>query len=344
MRAAVYRGPGQFAVEDMPAPGCPAGGLLLEVAACSVCGTDARIVAHGHHAVNPPQILGHELVGRVREADAPGFAPGSRVTVAPAVGCGACRFCRAGNTNRCPSLRTIGYQFQGAFAEVLPVPAEAVAQGHVTAVPDHLPDAVAALCEPLACCLNGQSLVRLSAGEVAVIVGCGPIGLLHALLARQAGASVLLLEARHERRERAAALGVGELLEPAGDVAAQIRARTDGVGADVVIVAAPSAAAQSASLAWLAPGGRVSLFGGLPPGDSAVTFDANRIHYPEVAVVGAHASTAAHNRAALALLAGPLGAAAARLVTACYPLERAAEAVAQAARGAGLKALVRIAP
>lgn len=334
MIAAVFRGPGRFAVEAVPEPSCPPGGLLLGISACAVCGSDVRIVAAGHHQITPPQVLGHELVGTILESDSVDWPVGRRVTVAPAIGCGACRFCRAGQTNRCPSLRTIGYQFAGAFAERMAVPAEAVAQGHVLAVPDDLPDELAALTEPLACCLNGQELVGLKAGETVVIVGCGPIGLMHALLARAAGARVLLVEQRPERLAHAVTMGLGEAVEPA-----DLRARTDG-GADVVIVAAPSPAAQAACLEWLAPGGRASYFGGLPPGASMVTLDTNRIHYPELTVVGAHGSTAAQNRRALALLSGVLMSDAARLVTHRFTLEQVAEAVEAARVGEALKAVV----
>lgn len=336
MIAAVFRGPGRLDVETVPEPSCPAGGLLLGISACAVCGSDVRIVAAGHHRISPPQVLGHELVGTIIASDAADQPVGGRVTVAPAIGCGECRHCRAGRTNRCPALRTIGYQFAGAFAERMAVPAEAVAQGHVLALPDDLPDELAALTEPLACCLNGQELVGLAADEMVVTVGCGPIGLMHALLARAAGARVLLVEQRPERLARAVAMGLGEAVEPA-----DIRARTDG-GADVVIVAAPSAAAQAACLEWLAPGGRASYFGGLPPGAPAVALETNEIHYRELTVVGAHGSTAAQNRAALALISGVLRSDAAQLITHRFALAQAAEAIEAARSGAGLKGVVQV--
>lgn len=341
MRAAVFDGPGQFHTRDVPAPACPPGGLLLGVAACAVCGTDLRIVAHGHHKVAPPQILGHEVVGTVLASDC-AVAVGTRATIAPAIGCGDCRWCRAGRPNRCPQLRTIGYYYPGAFAPLLPVPAEAVRQGSVCEAPADLADEVACLAEPLACCLNGQELVEVGPGDRVVIVGLGPIGCLHARLAAARGAAqVLLLERRPARRELAQRMGLGTVLNPPDGAEGEVVREATGDGADVVILAAPSREAQAAALGWLATGGRLSYFGGLPPAAEPVAVDSNQVHYRELRIAGAHGSTPAQNRAALDLLASRR-VRADDLVTDRFGLEHAPEAVATMARGDGLKALVRI--
>jgi L-iditol 2-dehydrogenase len=314
--------------------------VLLEVDACAVCGTDVRIVTHGHAKVQAPQVLGHEVVGRVAEADAAGLEPGLRVTVAPAIGCGECRWCREGRPNRCADLRTIGYYYPGAFARWLPVPAEAVRQGSLCVVPDELPDPVACLVEPLACCLNGQELVDVGEGDRVVVVGAGPIGVLHARLASARGAAqVMVVEQRPERCEQARALGLAEVLQASSETAERLAAMTGGEGADVVIAAAPSAAVQAECLAWLGRGGRASFFAGLPPQQPPVPIDTNRIHYQELFVAGAHGSTPQHNRDAMALLAAGQ-VAVDDLVTGCYDLESAPEAVAVMGRGEGLKSVV----
>lgn len=342
MLAGVFEGPGQFVTRTLPVPDCPEGGLRLAVAACAVCGTDVKIVNHGHPLVAPPQVLGHEVVGIV-EASRCGVPVGARVTVAPAVGCGACRACRAGRPNRCPGLRTIGYQWAGAFAEYLAVPAEAVAQGSICDVPATVDDLSAALAEPLACCLNGQELLGVGDGDRVVVVGLGPIGCLHARLARARGAArVLLVDSRRERGEQARRLQLGEVLDtaarPVGDA---IREATDGEGADVVVLAAPVAGLQVEALGWLARGGRLSWFAGLPSGSPEIALASNRVHYEELLIVGAHGSTPAQNRQALALIADgrvPV----ADLVTASLPLAEAPAAIAVMARSEGLKSVVTV--
>lgn len=341
MRAAVFDGPGQLNVRDWPTPACAPGGALLRVHACAVCGSDVRIARAGHAHITPPQVLGHEVVGTITESAAPAVEVGSRVVIAPAIGCGECRHCRAGRPNRCPGLRTIGYEFTGAFAPWLAIPPEAVAQGSVTVVPDDLPDEVACLTEPLACCLNGQELVSVGPGDQVVIVGAGPIGCLHARLAASRGASqVILVEQRESRRGQAAALGLGLVLAPSDELGEQVRSLTEG-GADVVIVAAPAPAAQAAGLGWLAPGGRLSCFGGLPPGSGAVPLETNRVHYQELLVAGAHGSSPSQNRVALELLASGR-VKAADLVTGRYRLDETPEAIAAMAAGEGLKSVVAL--
>ncbi|MCC7493430.1 MAG: alcohol dehydrogenase catalytic domain-containing protein [Fimbriimonadaceae bacterium] len=322
----------------MAPPTCPAGGLLLTVEACAVCGTDAKIVAHGNRKVPVPQVLGHEVVGVVSASDA-AVAVGTRVAVAPAVGCGHCRYCAAGRSNRCPDLRTIGYYWPGAFAELLAVPAAAVVNGNVHEVPAGLEAGAAALAEPAACCLNGQELAAVSAGDVVVVVGLGPIGWLHARIARLRGAAqVLLLETRPDRCERAAAAELGTLLPP-DEVGAAVREATGGSGADVVIVAAPAAAVQQAALDWLAPGGRLSWFAGLPADSPPLRIESNQVHYGEFQIVGAHASTPAQNRRTMAwIAAGELRVD--DLISARVPLAEAPAAVAATARGEGLKQIV----
>ena len=339
MLAGVFEGPGEFLGRDVPPPSCPDGGALLAVEACAVCGTDVRIARFGHAKVQPPQVLGHEVVGRILEGV--GFQAGSRAIVAPAIGCGSCRWCRAGRPNRCPELRTIGYYYPGAFAPLLAVPAAAVAQGSLIPVPDDLPAEIACLTEPLACCLNGQSLAGVGQGDRVVIVGVGPIGCLHArLAAAQRAAQVMIVETRADRREQAVALGLGAVIDPAdGPVGDAIRARTGGEGADVVLLAAPVASLQAEALGWLATGGRLSWFAGLPPDSEPVAVPTNPVHYRELTIVGSHGSTPAQNRAALEMLiSGQVKVD--DLVTGHFPLAKADRAVTAMAAGEGLKQLV----
>ena len=201
MKAAVYHGLGDMRVEECQEPRIEAGELLVCVRACAVCGGDLRTFRHGHQRIHPPVILGHEFAGIVVEvgADVPSELMGARIVVAPAVGCGTCAYCRAGHTHLCGSRETIGFSMDGAFAEYVRIPARAVQLGNVQRIPDNMDDLSAALTEPLACVVNGQGALDIGAGDTVAVIGAGPIGILHAELARVAGARVLLLNRSPQR-------------------------------------------------------------------------------------------------------------------------------------------------
>ena len=345
MKAAVLRDIGKMAIEEVPEPPLEPGGLLIAVKACAVCGSDLRTFRHGNAHVKPPRILGHEVVGTILQlgAGVSGYKVGEPVAVAPAVGCGECAYCRAGSTNMCANLKTIGLDFDGGFAEIMAVPAKAVRQGHVNRIPSGFPAERAVLAEPLACCLNGQNPLEIGIGKSVAVIGAGAIGLFHAELALLKGASrVFLADVAAERLEYAAGLGKNLIAIDSSktDLEAEILARTEGEGVDAAIVACPVGEAQGQALRLTRRRGRVSLFGGLPPEKSAGYLDSNLIHYKELGVFGAHASTPAQNRLALELLAsGRI--AADRYVTHVFPLERIMEGMNVIKEGKGLKVIIK---
>lgn len=345
MKAAVMEEIGKVVVRDVPRPEVEPGGLLLRVRACAVCGSDVRTIWHGSSHVKPPRILGHEVVGEVLEvgAGASGYTVGDRVAVAPAIGCGNCVYCRSGHTNMCPELETIGFEFDGGFAEFMAVPAKAVRQGHVNQLPSHLPFEKAVLAEPMACCINGQEPLGIGLGQTVAVIGAGIIGLFHTELALLKGTTkVFVIDVVPQRLEHARSLGEkivtinGTLVDPVEAVLTQ----TDRYGVDVAIVACPVGQAQAQALQMVARRGRVSLFGGLPAGNSLGFLDSNLIHYKEVGVFGAHASTSAQNRLALQLLAhGQVDSR--HYVTNTFPLAHIVEGIHAMKEGQIMKAIIQ---
>ncbi len=308
MKAAVYEAPGRIEVRDVPEPTCPDEGLLIKVHACAICGTDVKIYRHGHRHIRPPRITGHELSGEIIEVGprVDGFAVGQRVAVAPAVPCGECDMCRRGYPGMCDNLAPIGYQFDGAFAELMAVPPVAVRTGCVNTVPDNVSDHEAALAEPLACAINGQNLSRVGEGDTVLIIGSGPLGCLHSQLARARGASaVMLADVAAERLDMARAVAgadvyVDSTTEPLKGAVDRV---SGGRGIDRVIVACAAPQAQVEALELVAKRGSVNFFGGLPKDKPTITIDSNLIHYREFFVTGTHGSAPADNRAALELIA-----------------------------------------
>lgn len=343
MLAAVYHGPHDLRVETVPVPEIGPGDVLLRVLRANICGTDLRIL-HGGHRHYPPgarRIPGHEVVGEVAAAgaDVAGDYPiGRRYFVAPNMGRGDSRETISGHNNLDPHFEAIGITMDGAFAEYLRVPALAVRQGNLMPVAEGVDPAVAALVEPLACVWRGQNKIAVGAGDVALVMGAGPIGVLHVLLARLRGATrVIVSEPAAGRREQAAALGADVVVDPLNDdLAAVVRRESGGRGADVVITAAPVKALQEQALDLAAVGGRINYFGGLSKDDPFIRFNSNTVHYKELIVTGTTAcSTYDCLRAAEIVNSRRLDLS--PLITAVFPLAEANAAFAAAADGRNLR-------
>jgi L-iditol 2-dehydrogenase len=345
MRVARFHTPGDLRLEDAPEP-VPAGGeITVRVRACSMCGTDLKIVDYGHDRLTAPRILGHEIAGEVAAtgAEVTGWRPGDRVQVAAAIGCGTCPDCRHGQMTVCPNLKTFGYDYDGGFAEYLLVPASVLAAGGVHRIPAGVSFAEASVTEPLACAVNAQHLAGVGAGDDVLIIGAGPVGCLHARLARsRAAARVFLADlGRPERLGLAAALVAPQAAIDAADtdLVGEVMRLTGGRGADVVIVCAASGRAQQQAVRMAARRGRVSLFAGLPKGSNAVSLDTNLIHYREVRLVGAAGASPAQNAQALELI-GTGQVAVTDLITHRFPLAEIHAALEVLRHGAAIKVTV----
>lgn len=344
MRAAFYEGPRTIHVRDTADPVPGDGELVIQVKACGLCGTDMRSYKHGHDRLQPPRILGHEFAGVVIEkgSSVHDWNVGDRVGVPPIVFCGECPVCRQGVFNLCPHQEIIGFHRDGGFSEYVLIPERAVRAQSVSRIPDHVTFVQATLAEPMGCVINSQELGRIQPGDVFLGIGAGPLGIIQAELAKDAGASMVIVVEEGEARRRAAASfrSVDVVIDPAEqDVTAEVRRLTDGRGADVVMIVRASPRVQAAALDWVAPRGRIVLFGGLPKGGSHVLLDTNIIHYKEAAVVGATGCTPRQYRRALDILAsGAIDTD--RLITHRFKLENIADAFEQKLFGAGLKAVI----
>ncbi len=335
MLAAVYHGPDDLRIEQVPKPEIGEGEALVRVLSASICGTDLRIY-HGGHRKFPAgtvRIPGHEVVGVIDQVGQGivTWQVGQRVLVAPNWGCGRCKQCIRGNNNRCAQYGAIGVTQDGAFAEWVRVPAQSVRQGNLIPINAAVDHAAAALIEPLACVLRGQAALRIQPGELVVVMGAGPIGLMHARLARLRGAGrILISEPLPERLAQAKQFGADRLINPAQeDLSAVITEESHGEGADVIIVAAPSQQAQQVALQVASIGGRINFFGGLPKDRSTIQFDSNLVHYKELVVTGTTAcSTADCWQAAEIVNSGRFDLS--DLVSLRFPLSRAVEAFAAA--------------
>lgn len=342
MKAAVHHGPGRLTVDEVPKPAVGPGDVLVGVRAASVCGTDMRIHRSGHPKIADGQsrVLGHEIAGLVVEADAvSGFHPGDRVAVVPNIGCGTCRECRLGLNNMCADYGAFGITLDGGFAEYVLVPARAVARGNLVRLPSAVSYVAGALTEPFSCCYRGQRQVRVSYEDVVVIVGAGPIGVCHVMLARLAGARrIIISDLVATRLQLAASLGADVTVGRDDDLETVVRAETGGRGADVAITTVSSPDVQSAAVRLLAPMGRLNLFAGLPPGATAAV-DTNLVHYRALTVTGTTGSSYADYEAAMRLVGeGRVNLDA--IASASFPIERIDEAIEHVTSAAGMKPVI----
>ncbi len=303
MKAFVYYGGKDFAITELPKPKAGKEEAVARILCASICGTDLRTYRFGSEKLDPPITIGHEACYLIEE-NGKGVNLSGRYILAPAIGCGRCRSCEKGRTNMCDSLRTIGFQYPGTFAEYIRIPTEAIERGHLIRVPDHVSDQAASVVEPVACAINAQSYLNIAIGDSVLIYGAGYLGCIHAELALMQGAEkVIIAEVSEKRRMKAKAFVPEAHVINSGDKAYldQVRAITDGIGVDVVITACPAGITHRQGLELLNKNGRMSLFGGLP-GDNNFHLDSNLIHYKEAGVYGAHASTVEQNRQALELV------------------------------------------
>lgn len=308
MRAAVWHAAGDVRVDDVAEPAARDGEVLVEVDLACICASDIAEYRDGPHVIpvsrpHPltgraaPVTLGHEYVGRVVEVGGgvEGLAVGDRVCGDACLRCETCYWCVRGEYNICARGASVGLHADGAFAPRLTVPAYTLA-----AVPDAVPDTTAALVEPLAVGLHALRRARFQAGETVVVIGFGMVGASVLLSARASGAAaVVVVEGSPARSETARQLGAAEVCAPEDDVRGAARARTQGIGADVVVDCTGSAAVLPVAVELARRGGRVVICG-IPHQPSQVS--AARLVYFEREVIGALGYRHDHG-AVLAMLA-----------------------------------------
>jgi Threonine dehydrogenase and related Zn-dependent dehydrogenases len=345
MKVLRFHAPGDVRIEDAPIPQITADEILLRVRNCSTCGTDVKIFHNGHQNLTPPRVIGHEVAGEVAEvgANVSGWAVGDRAQVIAAVPCGECYECRKGWMAVCANQTSIGYQYDGGFAEYMVVPQAVLKVDGLNRIPEGVGFDEASAAEPFACAINAQELLGIEAGDTVVVFGAGPIGCIHTRIARgvHGAARVFLVDVNAERLAMSAAAVHPDAVIDASstDVVAEVMRLTDGRGADVVITATAANITQEQAIAMAARNGRISFFGGLPKTNPTITCDSNLVHYRQLHIHGANGSAPEHNRKALAYIASgqvPVK----DLITVHLPLERALEAFDIVAKGQAIKVTV----
>jgi L-iditol 2-dehydrogenase len=307
MKALKLFGPGDIRLVETAVPGIREDEILLKPKAASVCGTDIRMWQNGYKGVDAdhPLTLGHEFSGVIAKvgSSVPFYREGMRVALQPNIGCGICDRCVSGASHLCDTYQAFGINMDGAFAEYIRIPAAAVAHGNLMILPDNISYEEASVTEPLSCVYNGFSKCFVKPGEYAMVVGAGPIGLMHAMLLLMAGATVLMNDISGDR------LGLCRNILPrvktycGNDLPGFVKEQTGGRGLDIAITACPVPQVQSAMLSLMNYGGRINFFGGIPAGKEPVPIDTNLIHYKELYLTGSTRSSIIQFRTVLSFVA-----------------------------------------
>jgi len=306
MKAVRYHAPNDIRVENIEQPRCGTDEVLVKVEACAICGSDLKAFISGNPRIKPPRVMGHEFVGTIVATgqDVSGFQTGERIVMATSISCGACLYCLKGWSNLCRELAPMGFAYDGGMAEYVLIPSLAIQNGHVVKAPAKLSAETAALAEPVSCAVNAVENCRVAEGDVVVVIGAGPLGIMNACVAKAYGASrIILSEINPDRLKQCETFGFDRLVNPAKENLHQVvMDETNGYGADVAIVAAPAAPPQQEALSLVRKRGTVMLFASLPVGKSDVSIDSRLVHYNEINLTGSSDSTSQHVIKALELL------------------------------------------
>lgn len=343
MKAGVLKSVDTIEYMDVAKPTVGSGEMLVCVKAASICGTDLRIYrGKKSKGVRFPSVIGHEFAGEVVDVGeaVEEFSVGDRVAVDPVLPCGGCFYCLNGMENVCQNRVAIGYEYDGCFAEYVRIPAKFITQGNVQKLPDNVAFTAGALAEPLSCVINGQRKLSITIGDTVVIIGSGPIGIMHMMVAKASGASkVIVSEPNDMRRNTVLSFGADLTVDPTKESLKEVVLKaTNGIGADVVILAIGNPRVVNEAFQIARKGGRISMFAGFSSGDMPPV-DVNLIHYNELVVVGASALQRRDMKTSVSLIAS--GAVdVQRLVTDTYPLNKINEAFQKAESGEAIKVVI----
>jgi len=290
LKAAVFYGPKNVKIEEVKKPKPGPGEILVKTSVALTCGTDLKTYLRGHPAIRPPIIMGHEYAGVVEEVGqgVDWVKPGDKVVTVVSAPCGHCTYCKLGRFNMCEHLwdEILGFSINGAYAEYVRVPPR-IARFGLYHIPENVSFEEAALLEPLSCVVRGCRLANIEIGDAVAIIGAGPIGLMHLMLAKLSGArKLIMIDISEDRLKFAKEFGADITINPRNEnIIERVKEETEGLGADVVIEAVGKPETWEQTLSLARKGGTILLFGGCPSG-TKVSFDTFTIHYRELTIRG----------------------------------------------------------
>ncbi len=300
MKAAVYRDKDDIKIEDKPIPKIGHDEVLVQMKACGICGSD---LMDWYIKPRAPVVLGHEPVGLIskRGRNVGSFEIGDRVFVHHHVACMHCHYCVRGDFTLCEKFHNT-HIVPGGFAEYFRVPYPNLTMDTLR-VPDSVTDDEAVLIEPLGCCLRALHKCNLQTGDTVVVVGCGATGILNLALLKLFGASTVIASDFFEQRlEVAKRFGADIIVNAKSETVSNVaKSVSDGRGADLVMVTAPSVGAYLNGFAALRKGGRLCVFAPTEPGNS-MPISPKELFFSEVKIIPSYSTSHVETREALELI------------------------------------------
>ncbi|QTA84585.1 zinc-dependent dehydrogenase [Desulfonema magnum] len=293
MKAAVVHGKDDIRIEEYEMPVAGEGEIVVRTKVAGICATDIKTLLGQGLPKDLPTILGHEVVGEVYEigTGVSGYEVGERVAVYPIAVCGDCFFCKKGRHNLCEKEFGLAHGIEGGFAEFVRLPKEIVNIGGVVKLPDDLSFEKAVMTEPLSCVYASLKACGVDPGTYAVILGAGPMGLMHLKMCKWAGAKVISVDLLDDRLETAKNMGADYCLNSGSvDHIEEIRKITNGKGAETIIASLGIPKVIEDNLKLTRNGGTFNIFGG-PPAGQMISVDPRWLHYCEITLTGTFAAS-----------------------------------------------------
>ncbi|MCE5312188.1 MAG: alcohol dehydrogenase catalytic domain-containing protein [Nitrospiraceae bacterium] len=324
--------PGKIELRDIPAPTPGNGEVLVRIKAALTCGTDLKAYQRGHPMIPMPGPFGHEFSGIIEQTGhgVNGFSEGDEVMCVHSAPCGGCSYCNAGRFNLCENI--MDTKVLGAFADHILLPQHIVRQ-NLFIKPSSVSFETAAMLEPLSCVVHGINQLDIREGSTVVVMGSGPIGLLHLAILKRKRARVIVTARNMERLNIAGQLGADACVQP-DRLHEAVNSLTNKIGVDFVIECTGQAEVWERSVDYARRGGTIMLFGGCKTG-TRVSYDTYRLHYDELTLKGAFHFTPADVAEAKKLLEQGLDISS--IITGSYPLVDLEKALVRLGKSDGLK-------
>lgn len=331
MVAAFLVKPGKIELREVTVPMPSHGEVLVKVRAALTCGTDLKAFLRGHPMIPMPGVFGHEFSGTIAETGkgVRGFKAGDDIMAVHSAPCLRCSYCRKKLHNLCENIMQT--KVLGAFAEYLLLPAQIVRQ-NLFLKPEALSHEEAAFLEPLSCVIHGMQGLNIKHGDNVLVIGAGPIGLLHLLVARLKGAQVVVAARKKERLSFASGLGANAV--ETSELTNAIEEHTGGIGFDFVFECTGQLDVWEDSVNYVRRGGTVVLFGGVK-GGTTISYDTYRLHYDEITLKGVFHFTPGDVKTACTFLNGKIDVS--PLISGSYPLKDLTVALQRLKKGEGIK-------
>jgi L-iditol 2-dehydrogenase len=275
--------PGKVEFREVPLPQPSEGEVVVKINTALTCGTDLKAYIRGHILISMPGPFGHEFSGTVVMVgkNVKGFKEGDHIMGVHSAPCMECRYCRRGLYNLCEVI--MERKALGAFSEYILLPSHVV-KHNLYHKPQNLSFEEAALLEPFSCVVHPYSKIRLDEVESALIIGAGPIGLMHLAYLNKKNIKTLIADFSEERLSVASKMGAVQTIFP-DDVENVVKEVTNNLGVDLVIECTGQLNVWEKAPDYVRRGGTVILFGGCPAG-TKVSYDTHRLHYDELNLLG----------------------------------------------------------